>query len=98
MAPWIPTVIASGTLTILVMAERFYTRFYPDVETQKKHLRRLGSMVLLAITFGVSLFGIVVVMRRSGPPTQLDILVIAIDVSVITGTALLWGLGSLMRI
>jgi hypothetical protein len=41
MSPWVPIVI-SGVFATAAIAERFYSRFVPDVSDQKRHLKAAG--------------------------------------------------------
>jgi hypothetical protein len=47
MRAWIAVVIAAVALLVaaLSLAERFYSRFYPEVEAQKRHLRKAGYVL-----------------------------------------------------
>jgi hypothetical protein len=79
---WIPVVISTA-LTSLAIAERFYSRFVSDVQTQKRHLKHVAKWLINSMTiifFGIQVGCVIYLMRIPGPPTKFWILQIAISV------------------
>jgi hypothetical protein len=79
MSPWIPVTI-STSIAVVSIAERFYSRFIPDIETQKRHLKRAGKWTTVLILFGIQLGNIIYLIRIPGPPTKAWVLQITVSV------------------
>jgi len=70
---------------VVPLAERFYTRFYPEPETQKRHLKTAARWVIDCGAIGISVWGLIQLSHEPMPTTTKQVLAIAIAVSITVG-------------
>jgi hypothetical protein len=73
MSPWVP-VVSAGVFAILGIAERFYVRFVPDVNDQKRHLRFARQAAFLAFSLFSLILGFWDAAHQEGPVTPGSVL------------------------
>jgi len=81
---WVPVVLTIS-ITLLTIAERFYVRFVPEIEVQKRHLKKFA--VWIASLGGIAIQIYFLYQEAHGPspvnPTQ------AVRISLVTGAFVL---------
>jgi hypothetical protein len=75
MAPWVP-VVSAAVFAVLAIAERFYSRFVPDVNDQKRQLKRAGMIIYYSLALLSVVVGLWRAMQEKGPVTQEFVLIV----------------------
>jgi len=85
MPTWIGLVVTS-TLTLVALVERFYARFVPDVEVQKRQLRKVGVWTFYIVGSALQIGAVWKDANRPSPLSGSYVVRTAVDVTF----AVLW--------
>ena len=79
---WVPIVVTIAAFTV-PLAERFYVRFYPDVDTQKRHLKKLAVWAFNIFSEAFQIWNLYQISREPMPTTPTGVIRIAINASIV---------------
>jgi len=85
MLKWLLPIAVSLLIASVAIAERFYVRFYPEIETQKRHLKTAARWVTDCGAIGISVWSLIQISHGPMPTTTRQIVAIAIAVSITVG-------------
>jgi hypothetical protein len=78
MFKWLPVVAI--LVGLVGVAERFYARFYPDAETQKRHLKLVGVVVLNIVATAAQIWALWDIFHRPMPTRTPQLVLLIVEV------------------